>query len=305
MVRRINRNLFQIRGFFAGQNVKLADFFNLVAEERHPPPAVFVVRRKDIQRIALNPERGTHKIRLIALILQQRQIFIDFFRLDTIAFFKRKRHRRIRFHASQTVNARHRRHDNHVFLFQNVTRRPVPHPVNLLVNRRIFFNIGISLRNICFRLIIVVVGYEILNMVVRKKLFHLRIQLRRKNFVRRHNQRRLLHLLNDFGHGKGLARTGNAQQNLVSFASSQAVAQLPDCFRLVSRRLKRADHFKLIAHRGIYSAVCPQKSIDIKTSHSLLSPFFFSVLIFPLLYSFFRTGSYILVFLILANNPDC
>ena len=41
--------------------------------------------------------------------------------------------------------------------------------------RKVFFNVSICYREICFRLIVVVVGYKIFHRTLRKKLFELPI----------------------------------------------------------------------------------------------------------------------------------
>ena len=53
------------------------------------------------------------------------------------------------------------------------------------------------------------IGYKILHRVFREELFHLRIQLTGEGFVVRDDERRLLQLLDDIRHRKGLAGPRN------------------------------------------------------------------------------------------------
>jgi len=71
---------------------------------------------------------------------------------------------------------------------------------------------------------------------VREERLEFTIQLRGQRLVRRHDQRRLLHVLDDVGDGVGLARTGHAQQRLLGDARFEIIGQLRDRVGLVARR---------------------------------------------------------------------
>ena len=55
------------------------------------------------------------------------------------------------------------------------------------------------------------------------------------------NQNGAIYSLNDFSHGKGLARAGNPQQNLMLLSSFNPSYQLFDSANLVPFRLKLGD----------------------------------------------------------------
>ena len=65
----------------------------------------------------------------------------------------------------------------------------MPHLVDLIVDRRIFFNEGIGRRDIRLRLVVVVVADEVLDGVVRKEAFEFAVQLGGQDLVRRQHQR--------------------------------------------------------------------------------------------------------------------
>jgi hypothetical protein len=88
---------------------------------------------------------------------------------------------------------------------------------------------------------------------VREERLELAIQLRRQRLVRRHDQRRLLNVLDDVGDGVGLARAGDAQQGLLGDARFEVAGQLRDGIRLVARRRIRRDEFETVAH-GVASS---------------------------------------------------
>ncbi len=110
--------------------------------------------------------------------------------------------------------------------------------INLLVHRRVFFDIGIGARNIGFGLVIVVIGDKILDRIIWEKGFHLSIKLSRQSFVMCQDKGRALQIFDDLGHGEGFTRTGNAQQNLVFFKSLYAANQFLNSLRLIACRFK-------------------------------------------------------------------
>ena len=80
----------------------------------------------------------------------------------------------------------------------------------MIIDRSIFLNKRIRRRHIGFRLIVVVVGNEILYRVIREKRLELTVKLGSKGLVRGHHYGRALLLFDDVGHGEGFARASNA-----------------------------------------------------------------------------------------------
>ena len=60
-------------------------------------------------------------------------------------------------------------------------------------------------------MIVIVVGDEILDGILREKLFHLAVELSRQGFVWRQHHRRPLQVGNHVGDGKGFTGDGNPQ----------------------------------------------------------------------------------------------
>ena len=162
--------------------------------------------------------------------------------VEPVANFHLKRHGRIGFDRTDTVNARNRCHDDDVIALDQRTRCCVAHPVDLFVYGRFFFDIGIRPCHIGFRLIVIVIGNEIFDGIVRKEVFELAVKLRRKRLVRRKNKRRTLRFLNDLRHGEGLTGAGDAEQNLCPIFVIQTADQVADRGRLVARWLEARLH---------------------------------------------------------------
>ena len=108
----------------------------------------------------------------------------------------------------------------------------------MVVYRGIFLDKGIRGRHIGFRLVVVVVGDEILYGVIREKRLEFAIQLGSQGLVRRHHDGRALLLFHHIGHGEGFARPGHAKQRLVSKPRFQATNQPFNSSRLVASGLK-------------------------------------------------------------------
>ena len=64
----------QLVGLLAGERIELVDRFHLVAEQVHPPGAVLVVRREDVDAVAAHPERAAREIAGGALVLRGDQV---------------------------------------------------------------------------------------------------------------------------------------------------------------------------------------------------------------------------------------
>ena len=78
-------------------------------------------------------------------------------------------------------------------------------------------------RDICLRLVIVVVTDKVGDRVFGEEFLELGIQLRGEGLVVRHDQGRLLQLLDHRRDGKGFAGAGGAEQNLILFACMDAI----------------------------------------------------------------------------------
>ena len=119
---------------------------------------------------------------------------------------------------ADTVNGGHGGDDNHVVARHQVFGGGKTHLLDVFVNRTVFFDEQIAAGHIGFGLVIVVVGDEIFHRVFREKLAHFGVELGGKGFVMRHDDGRATALRDDVRHGVGFARTGYAEQGLISKA---------------------------------------------------------------------------------------
>jgi hypothetical protein len=91
----------------------------------------------------------------------------------------------------------------------------VAHTVDLLVARGVLLDIGVAPRDVRLRLVVVVVGDEVLDRVLRKELLELAIELGREGLVVREHESRPAGLGDDLGHRHGLTGARDPEQDLV------------------------------------------------------------------------------------------
>ncbi len=150
---------------------------------------------------------------------------------------------------AQAVDARHGGDDDDVPALEQGSRRRVPHPVDLVVDRRLLLDVGVALRDVRLRLVVVVVRHEVLDRVFGEEAPELLVQLRRQGLVVRQDQRRPLDRLDHLGHGERLAASRDAEQHLVLLPGPKTRDQLLDGLRLVALGLEVGDEFEESWHR--------------------------------------------------------
>ncbi len=233
----IDADLFQLLHLLAGQRIEFLNALDLVAEHIDAPRAVFIVRREDFDDIAAPAESAALEGLIIALVLQGHQIGAQLAFIDRLADRQVEGHGRIGFDRTDTIDTGDRGDNDHIIPFQNGAGGRVAHPVDLLIDRRVLLDEGIGARHIGFRLVVVVIGDEILDGIIRKEGLELAIELGGQGLVVRHDQGRTLGLLDDLGHGEGFTRSGHPQQNLIMLALGYAFQQVGDGARLIAGRL--------------------------------------------------------------------
>ena len=203
--------------FCARQRIEFGDRLDLVAEEADAPGAVLVVGGEHFDRVAAHAEQAAREVaRLGALVLERDEILDQLALVDLVAELQREGHRGVGLDRADAVDAGDGSDDDDVVALEQRARRRVAHAVDLLVDVGFLLDIGVGARDVGLRLIIVVVGDEILDRVVGEEALELAVELRGQRLVRREDERRALRRLDHLGHGEGLARAGDAEQHLVA-----------------------------------------------------------------------------------------
>ena len=109
--------------------------------------------------------------------------------------------------------------------------------VQFLVDGGFFFDVEVAGGDVGFGLVVVVVADEVFDGVVGEERLELVIELGGQRLVVRQDQRGPVGLLDDLGHGEGLAGAGDAEQDLVLFAGAEAAREFLDGAGLVAVRL--------------------------------------------------------------------
>ncbi len=226
----------------ARERIEPGNVLHLVIEQLDAHRLVLGLRREHIDHLATHPVVAPLQLGLVAGVLQFRQPPHDVALVHLLAPGHVQDHAQVGLRVTQAVDGRHRRDDDRIRALQQRLGRGQAHLLNVLIHRGVLLDEGIRRRHIGFRLVIVVIGDEVLHRVVREELPELTVELRRQRLVVRHDHGRALHLLDHLGHGERLAGTGNAQQRLVHQAVMDALDQGFDRPGLVPRRLEIRGH---------------------------------------------------------------
>ena len=136
-----------------------------------------------------------------------------------------------------TIQTRHARHDYHIAASREQRRSGTQtHLLDFGIYRKVLFNIGVGRRQICLRLIVVVIRHKILHRIVGEEIFELSIELCRKGFIVAQDDCRTVEMLDDICHRKGLSRPRNTQQSIMLRPPFNRLDKLGNRFGLVTRR---------------------------------------------------------------------
>ena len=219
------------------QYINLRNPVDLIPEKFDTDRRIRAVCREHFQHITVHTERTSLKVHVISCILHIDQCTHHIIPVSLHPRTQRHTHAFPLIRTSKSVNTGNRSHNDDILPLGQSRRRRKAQLIDLIIDGRILRNIGIRLRYISFRLIIVVVGYEIFYRIFREKFLHLSIKLSSKRLIMGNDQSRLVQRLNDVRHSKRLAGTGDAKKRLKLIAFFESFYQLFDCLRLIAGRL--------------------------------------------------------------------
>ena len=252
MASRENGHVGPIHQHLAGEHVYLADPVDLIAKKFHPECLVRPIGRKDIQHIPFGPEGTPGKIVFVALVLDVHQPAHYVVPVDLHALAQGNGQLQIFLRVPQGIDAAHRRHDDHIPPLVQGAGGAVAQLIDLIVHRGHLFNVGVRGGDIGLRLVIVVIGDEILHRAVREKCLQLPAQLGGQGLVMGDDQGRPLHPLDHLGHGEGLAAARHSQQYLEPVPPLNPFGQGVDGLGLIPLGGEGGYHPKLVHGRLFY-----------------------------------------------------
>ena len=245
--RRPYRDRLERGGHLACDRVELGDPFDVVAEEPDPQRPVRV-RREDVEHVAAHTERAAHEVVVVAVVLDVDERGDQMVAVQGLAHGDERRLTRVVLRRPDAVDAAHGRDDDDVLARQQRRRGRVPQLLDLSVDRGVLLDEGVGRRDVRFRLVVVVVGDEVDDRVVRQQVRELGRELRGERLVRRHHERRLLDLFDDLRHREGLARAGDAEQGLVPLAGLDRLGEAVDRLGLIAGGLVGRHDLEFLAH---------------------------------------------------------
>ena len=260
VLRRSDGHLVHFLRDFAGNDVKSYEPVHFIAE-KFDAESFFVVARVNFNHVAVHAERTAFQAEVISRILDAHEVVQNLVAVVNVTLLDAHHQVKIFARASQTVDAAHGSHDNHVAAGEQVRGGAQAELVDFVVDARIFFDERVRVRNIRSGLEVVVIADEIFHRVVREESLEFLVELCRKRFVVRQDERRLAHVLDDVCHRESLAGTRHAEQRLELFAAVKSLGQFLDGFRLVARRAVRAHELKVRARIGLELLQVPRQAL--------------------------------------------
>ncbi len=221
---RVDGDVLHLLAHLAGQHVEGDDALDGVAEHLDPQRRL-LVGRVDLDRVAPGPEGAPDEVDVVAGVLEVDEAAQDVALVELLAHREPEDAVAVLLGRAQPVDARHRRHDDDVPAHEERRGRGVAEPVDLVVDRRVLLDVGVRRRQVRLGLVVVVVGDEELDPVLREELAQLRGELGGQRLVRLDDERGPLDLLDHPGDGGRLARPGDALERLVAVAAADALGQ--------------------------------------------------------------------------------
>ena len=200
----------------AGEGIECREVLDFIVEQLHPHRQRLRLRREDVHHVAPHPVGAALKGHVVARVLQFRQPREDVALVHPIAPVEVQHHAQVGLRVAQAVDGRDGSDDQGVAPLKERLGGRQPHLLDVGVDRGVLLDVGVRGGHIGFRLVVVVVGDEVLHRVVGKELAELPVKLGGQGFVRRQHQRRPIHRGHHVGDSEGLAGAGDAEQRLVA-----------------------------------------------------------------------------------------
>ena len=235
---RKDRGLGQPRDRRPRHGIDLRDALDDITPQLDPHP-LLLVGRQDLDDVAPHPKGAAHEVQVVAGILYLHEARENLAARNLLPLAECEHQIPVAGRIAQSIDRGDRGDDDHVAPLHERGSRAQPQPVNVLVYRRILFDIGVRGRDVGFGLIVVIVGDEIFDRIARKELAQFAIQLRGQRLVVTHDERGTAHLGDHRGQRHGLPASRHAEQRLPLLAAAHPVRKVADRRGLVAHRRER------------------------------------------------------------------
>ncbi len=210
------------------------DGLDRVAEQLDAEGDALGGHREDLDDVAPDAEGPPMEVVVVALVLERDELPKDVVALPLLPLRQREVHPVIALGRAEAVDARDGRDDDDVPPLEERLGRRVAHPVDLVVDQRVLLDVGVRLRDVGLGLVVVVVGDEVLDRVLREERLELAVQLGGQRLVGRDDERGALQPLDDRRDRERLAGPGHPEEGRVGAARGDPVGQPRDRARLVA-----------------------------------------------------------------------
>ena len=230
--RRPDRDVLDLVEDLAGERVEVGDRLDLVAEQLDPVGRLRV-GGVDLEHLALHPEAAAGEDRVVARVLHRDHLPEEGLALDLLPDLEQDHLLAVEVRRADPVDARDRGDDDHVAAREQSRGGGVAEPVDLVVDRRVLLDVEVLGRDVGLRLVVVVVGDEVLDRRLGEELAELVAELGGERLVVRDHERRAAEALDRGRHREGLAGAGGAEKRDVGLAGLDPLGDLVDRLRLV------------------------------------------------------------------------
>ena len=165
-------HFFFLANYLAGQRVQGVNRLNLITEELNAD-RVLLVHGDDFDGIAAHTERAAVKVHVVTRVLHRHEPAQQLVAVNLLTATQSHHLLNVLLGRAQTVNAGYGRNHHHVAAGQQGVRRRVAQALHLLVDGGVLLNERIGLRHVRLRLVVVVVGDEILHRIIRQQFAQL------------------------------------------------------------------------------------------------------------------------------------
>ena len=224
----------QLSDYSAGERVDLGDPL-----DRVPPQLdanrLLLVRREDFNGVTPHAKRAPLQYGVVPRVSDANQLLENRIPGSLVTDVDRDHEVAILDGIAQSVDRAHGGDDDDVTPLHQARGSSQAQRVDVFVDARVLFYVRIGRRDVRLRLVVVVIGDEVLDGVRREEPLEFAVQLGRQGLVVRDDQRRATVCGDGACHRNRLSRAGDTQQCVEPFvARRQALGQFGDGARLVA-----------------------------------------------------------------------
>ena len=197
MSARIHRKTRHLARDRARQWIEQREGVDRIVEQLHAHRFALGFRREDVDDVAADTVGALCQIELVAGVLHLRQAPQQLALVDSITAHQVQDHRQIGLWIAEAVDRGNRGDNDGVRTLEQRLGCREPHLLDVLVYRGVLLDKGIRGWDVRLRLVVVVVGDEVLHRIMWKELAELAVELGGEGFVVGEDHRGALYALDD------------------------------------------------------------------------------------------------------------